>query len=528
MRQFSKYLIIFVLAVIVFGYVEWTPSLADPDSFYHARFSAMLKDDWPLATSGKFPWLYFTVWRDAFTDHHFLYHLLIIPVISVVSAIPSVVPAAIAPLIAVKAGAVILAAAFFLVFYWFLRAHKIYGAFFYTLIPLLSGGTLYRFGLPKAPVLSAIFLILILYCLFRKKYWRLAALAFFYVWAYGGWPMMFIFAGFYILAEILKEKLAGRLNQKILVFERFKPLVAMFFGALAGLLFNPYFPANIKFYLLQYGRIFYTGFQNEVRVGNEWYPPSMDFLLTYGFLLWIIGIFSILIFLYGIMRNKSPRARIDYVAETFAILFIFGAFLVWTIQSSRNIEYLVPFGVLFFAFLNNFNREVIKKPGEIFEFIFGKQKTFAAVILIFLAAVMAVHGLYSVYNVRNSFAQGAPLQKYKPAAEWLATNAPAGGIIFHDRWDTFPNLFYWNTRNYYIFGADPTSFWAYDRDLYRTYNEIIFAEKKEGLAEIIRQKFNGEYVFLDMQTRAFDENLKKDRRFKLVYWDWEAKIYKVE
>jgi len=555
MRPIYKYLIIAALAVAVFGYIEWTPTLADPDSFYHAKFTAMLKDNWETATAGKFPWTYFTVWRETFADHHFLYHLAVVPIISVMSKInPPLSPffkggngGGFAPLYAVKVAAVVFCTLFFLIFYWFLRRENIYGAFFYTILLFFSRGLLYRFGLPKAPVISAAILIFVLYFLLKKRFWPLAIVAFLYVWAYGGWPLIFVFLGFYLLAEILKEKIltfssppfkggvgGGKFNfwRVMLRREMVLPVIFVSLGTALGLVFNPYFPENIVFYFTQYFRIFYTGYQNEVLVGNEWYPSGAGFLFGGALPVFILGASAIGVFVYGIFRrsrseNRGAIINKDEVMKIFMLAFIFGAFLIWTIQSRRNIEYLVPFGIIFFAFLNNFNADFFQRPKEIFSAIFGKRKFFGQAVVVIFVSVYILRALLDINGVRADFKSGYPLEKYRPAAAWLKQNTAPGEIIFHDNWSTFPMLFYWNDQNYYIFGEDPTAFWAFDRDLYRAYSDIIYKHKTENLGAAIRGKFNSKYVLLDMQNRPFDEALKSDKDFKLVYWDKEVKIYKL-
>jgi hypothetical protein len=309
------------------------------------------------------------------------------------------------------------------------------------------------------------------------------------------------------------------------------PIILLFLGTLAGIIFNPYFPQNIIFYFSHYFRILYTGFQHEVLVGVEWDPSDFSFLMDNAFILFVLGVVSGALFIYGIFGAKDKafkKISEDQIVKIFTLSFIFSAFFVWTIEARRNIEYLVPFGVLFFAFLNNLNAEILKNPRAIFVLIFGKKELLGKFIVGMFVAVQILRAGFEISLVRACFADSYRLQKYRPAAEWLKTNSAPGEIVFNDNWSTFPMLFYWNTKNYYIFGEDPMAFWSYNKELYRAYADVVYKQKKENLAEIIRDKFHAKYVLVDMGSRQLDENLKHDGQFTPVYWDREVKIYAVK
>ena len=77
--QFILYLLVFLLAFFIFGWLQLNPGFLDPDSFYHLKISKMISAQGPVF---DFPWLQFTVLKDYFIDHHFLYHVLTIPFIN--------------------------------------------------------------------------------------------------------------------------------------------------------------------------------------------------------------------------------------------------------------------------------------------------------------------------------------------------------------------------------------------------------------------------------------------------------------
>src|SRR3989344_3431557 len=87
--------VIFAVSVLLFSWLHWQPAFADPDSFYHAKMSQFLLERGAI---NEFPWLSATSLRYQFVDHHFLYHLILIPFVAV------------SPLIGLKVATVLLAA----------------------------------------------------------------------------------------------------------------------------------------------------------------------------------------------------------------------------------------------------------------------------------------------------------------------------------------------------------------------------------------------------------------------------------
>jgi hypothetical protein len=73
--------------------------MIDPDGFYHAEISALMSRGQLIFA--EFPWMQFSTLQTNFTDHHFLYHALLIPFVLIFP-----------PLIGAKIATVILTAGF--------------------------------------------------------------------------------------------------------------------------------------------------------------------------------------------------------------------------------------------------------------------------------------------------------------------------------------------------------------------------------------------------------------------------------
>jgi hypothetical protein len=56
--------------------------------------------------------------------------------------------------------------------------------------------------------------------------------------------------------------------------------------------------------------------------------------------------------------------------------------------------------------------------------------------------------------------------RFESGAKWIAANSQPGEIVFNARWEYFPELFFWKTKNVYSNGMDPIFQYAFDPDLY--------------------------------------------------------------
>ena len=147
------YIFLFIFIFSFFLWLNSNASFVDPDSFYHAKIAEFIGQNGPVK---NFYWLPFTSLDEVYIDHHFLYHLILIPLVSVLS-----------PLVAVKLAAVFFAALAILVFQWLLDKLKIKYSYIYTLILVLTHQFIFRLNLAKTTALSLIVLLFFIYLLFN-------------------------------------------------------------------------------------------------------------------------------------------------------------------------------------------------------------------------------------------------------------------------------------------------------------------------------------------------------------------------
>ncbi|MBU1131368.1 hypothetical protein KJ840_04500 [Patescibacteria group bacterium] len=532
------YLIVFILALVVFSSLQGTFTLPEPDSFYHAKIAKFLSEGQVLH---QLPWLQETDLANNFVDHHFLYHLLLVPFVMLDD-----------PLVGVKTATTIFGSLAVLAFYWLLKSFKVVYPFFYIIVLFVSRDWLWRASLVKAPALFLIFLLLAYYFLVKKRWLDLFIISFLAVWLYGGWPMMIALTVFYWLAcWLLSRSFAGSWRQKVtprlclmkllhLVVrkKRRRPvteitehsqgagfknqnlpwagLAATVGGSVAGLVINPYFPANLHFYWVQIVKIAIINYQEIVRVGNEWYPYSPFNLITIHPLICALLIMGLA--LVVITFKKQSVHSLTWGLLALALLFL-------TLKSRRNIEFFIPLTIIFFAFsfncyLKQFAKEEIKK-------IFNFKTTCLGVLLSIFVLTFLFQAPRDILAVKKDMLVGFPINHYQEAAQWLRQNTPKHSVVFHSDWDDFPFLFYYNDHNYYLTGLDHTFMYEKDQEKYWLYENIISGKEQEDLAKKIKENFNADYVFVEKSFVKLESNLSSSDSFKQVYEDKKTKIYQI-
>lgn len=544
-----KFLLLFIVAFSLFSYFQISPTFPDPDSFYHAKMAVLIRDQGIVK---NFPWLQFTVLKNSYIDHHFLYHVALVPFVTFLD-----------PLVGIKLATALFAALLILVIYWFLKKFRVRSAIFYCLILLVSSPFIFRINLAKASSVSLIILLFGLYFIFNRKLWQLFALSFLYVWTYGGWPLILVLTAFYVLSDAIinfshpeqlddrvkyQETKIKKITQRIKkFFLRFKINSSHFFrrvftkdnlgllgaclgGLAAGIVVNPFFPKNLIFYWHQIIEIAVINYQNVINVGAEWYPYNIGDLVSNSSFVFILLILSFAFFFinflkYFVGQEKNFKAgrKTKIIILCLNLLTIF--FLALTLRSRRNVEYFIPFAVISSGFSLNQPLSSAKKYLGSFINWWKNRKILASILCLYVLIVVPFTAVRNILSVKDLYAGGNSIQQYRGAAEWLKNNTPAGSIVFHNDWDDFPALFYYDSNNYYIDGLDPTFMYDYDKNLYQEWVDITTGKQKKNISELVKNDFHSEYVFVDKDHVALENNLKSDGHFVMVYKDNEGKIY---
>ncbi|MBI4092579.1 MAG: hypothetical protein HY420_01515 [Candidatus Kerfeldbacteria bacterium] len=526
-RGWLGYLGIFSLAFLLFAYSQYQPIFADPDSFYHAKAAVLLRDGRFTTTFAALP---FTTLAHSYADQHFLYHLLLVPFVSVID-----------PLIGLKLATVVLGSLMALIFYWFLRRWNVRWAFVTTILLLLVNPFMFRMNLAKASSLSIALLLIGLATAFSYRPKLLAVIAFAYVWFYGGFSLLLLSVLVFAVISALHRRylrredgntflqrvraLLGRAFRHGRVRQlNFQLAAAAVIGTIVGLIVNPFFPSNIRFYFDQAVRIGLVNYQKAIGVGGEWYPYKFIELVANTVIVAIPLVVALVLFILY-FRKQSSRSM------TLFVLWLF--FFVLTLKSRRYIEYEVPFGLLFSAFSLNdslqgfhwrqFWRETRQKYFRRWAGVAG-----AAAIATYAAILLPTVVIRDFISQRHDLANGFRLGLFEQESRWIVDHGNPGAVVFHSDWDEFPILYYYNSSSRYIAGLDPTFLYLENKDRYWQWANVTMGRETGDVYQIVRGTFNADFVLVERDHTAMDSLIKNDERFTLAFDGPDAKIYTVQ
>jgi hypothetical protein len=482
-------LFLFILFMVFMALVQFgTPNLPDNDGFYHIKLA------WLMRTEGlkpDFPWMQMTILNaEEFYDHHFLYHVALIPF-------------TFGDLLAgAKWSAVLFAAIAFLAVWYLFHRQQIPAAWLWALgLLAVSTPFLYRMSVTRAQSLSVGVLALGMVLLLEGRYKWLAVLSFLYVWMYDAFPLLLAFTVLHAIAIFLLEK---RLE--------YRPLLWVGGGMLAGLVVNPYFPDNLIFtYHHLLPKLMNA---TSISVGNEWYPYETEQLLENSPL-------ALAAVAGGALALGLTERKMD-VRTAFSLLvaLMFGVMLF---KARRFIEYFAPFALVFSAFAW---APILRTEMENFvnaNSLSWLKSRFTHIVLAVLVGV----GMYlSISDARKQVAGSKSYDLFAGASEWLVQNTEPGERVFNTDWDDFPRLFFYNTHNTYIVGLDPTYMQLYDAELYDDWVAITRGNVDQPSQSILT-RFSSRYVVTDLLHKNFLEKAADDPNLMEVYRDDKSAVFKI-
>jgi len=508
--------LVFVLTFAVAVYWQFTQSIGDPDGFYHAKMALLLSEGNVIK---EMPWMQFSTLRDSFTDHHFLYHVLLIPFVKLGN-----------PLLGVKLAQAFFGAGFFTSFYWMLRRLNSHAPFVYTFILLITSSFTFRLGLVKANAIALIVLMAILWALFERRWWWLLILNTVFVWMYGGWPIAWVLAFLFVVTGWAHQFVHFRKDawfKKLFrsrATEKYWPAVAATAGgSLIGLVVNPYWPGDIYFYWQQIWQIAIVNMSSLVNVGGEWRNLQFAEVLQFYSLIAVLYIVALLLII-----RKPSKAR----HMTWTLLFASLLSIIFTIKSRRYIELSAPLALIFSALVwsDVFPKRIMKDlwqswktPAKSIKQLFVLSLIIGGFVFLFLPNV----GISQIIKTHLQLKNGVPFNRYSAVSEWLRENTPAGSVVVQSDWDDWPILFYQNTHNYYIIGLDPTFMYNYDDLLYNKWADLTARGRAENVREFIEEDLRAQYVMVEKEKQAMQSLFSNNVYFRLVHEDDEAWLYKL-
>lgn len=537
----AGYFGVFLLVGAIYGWLQHAPTFLDPDSFYHVKMAELLMQ---RGIVRDFTWLPFTTLAHAYTDHHFLYHVLLVPFI-----------VAFGPFVGAKVAAAVFGALAMTAFYAVLRVHGSRWPFAFTMLLATSSAFMFRMNLAKTSSLSVAVLMLALIAIKKEKPVLLFLLSWAYVLLYGGWPIMGVvvavflgtravidhlfdkhpvhsWAGPWFWRRLLRGSKAATAD--FLRAIEVRQALAAAGGMLAGLLLNPFFPKNLQFYWEQIVQIAVVGYKDRIGVGVEWYPFSQNAFFAESSAVFLaiavcIVVLAAMVFWGDLVKKGGEKVEREEITSQLAAFFLAAFFTLMTMRSRRHVEYFAPFTVmataLFFTMLVK-RLELKAFVGRI-RWLFPRPKFIPLAIFTYVSFLFVFLGVRDVLGNKMTYLGGISWTKYQGAAAWLAKNTPEGAIVLHSDWDDFPPLFYQNDHNRYIVGLDPTFLYRQDPARYWEWVNITTGKTTSGMAEAVLTRFDSRYVLVENDHNEMRRQVDLDPRFHRVYQDGEAAIFEV-
>ena len=460
-----------------------SPNLAGNDDFFHIKFAQIMREQ---GLRPPFLWLPLTILNPAdYFDHHFLYHVLLIPFTFGDLRLGA------------KWASVIFPASAFLVGWVLLRCQRVhYAALWAVGFFAVSESFLERLIMTRVQAVSLLMLLLTLHLTLKGRYRWLIPLAFIYTWLYDAFPLLLSMIGLYVAMRWLIDKTFN-----------LAPLLYAGLGVGLGLLINPYFPNNLIFIYHHILPKLIDLTDADINVGNEWYPYETWILIEWSWLA-LLAFFSGA-FILGLRERRMTSTE----ATLFLITLFFGLLLF---KSRRFIEYFPAFALIFCA--------VAWQPtlASWLERSSRAAKLLPLGLILMLASTIWIN----VREAQQDMRDADSYRRYADASAWLIANTRPGSPVFNTDWDDFSRLFYYNTHNTYMLGLDPTYMHAYDPELYQLWRSITRGWT-EHMSQPIRHTFGAEYVITDLNHSGFLNEAKYDPNLLEVYRDEDAVIFVV-
>lgn len=509
-----------IAIALVFWWLQFRSTKAiccgDFDGYYHIRWARLL---WDNLRAGHFrppafPWLPLTTLNPHdYVDHHFLFHLILIPF----TWFRDLQTGA-------KVAAFLFATLAVFSCYWLVVRYDIR----YRLIWLLallacSAPFLYRMNMTKAPPFAIIFLGLGTYLLFERKSWQLLPLAFVFALTYD----MFVLL---VLAGVIWTIVIGWTEERL----EWRPLAWIGLGSALGLIVNPYFPHNLYLFY-EHARVKITANDFATKVGQEWYPyDTREFMVNC-----YVALVAMLIGYLAFDASDRKRAQ-----RPMYFLMLSTLLLLMTARWKRFAEYFPPFAILFVAFtLENFwrGRAVFTHlPDDVMSDLqpfLDRQETgtiakenqgeetwkWVKVGFVSLALLGALGA--NVYRTAHDIGESDPRDYYAKGIGWMRANVPPGELVFNTDWDDFPRLFYYDQTHVYTSGLDPTYLLDKNAELSRLYDRITTGDEEDP-GPLIRDRFGARWIFSDntKDHDGFYDNATRSGWFDRVYEDADCSV----
>ncbi|MDP1718915.1 MAG: hypothetical protein Q8L24_00610 [bacterium] len=518
--RFKKVIYWLIPLVLIVGFALFIHSrltgMADADSFYHIRHAEIYRTSGIFQTA--FPWVQYSAIKQYSADLWYGFHILLIPLTFFADLS-----------VGINIGALLITIIASILFFLALLKLKVRWPILWLGVFLLSSAdALYRLTMLRPHPLSlGLSMLLFAYLVSRennKTKWITATIAFALSWNHISLSWMAIL----IVGVVGAIEIAQR---RKLSFQKY---IAVGAGLLAGIFLRPNPFGVIQLAYIQVVKLLFEK-QGDLplRFGRELTPfvweNFVDQLIPITLLL-----IAAAVLLFWLIKSKkwqtlSPEIKTSLITSPILCsIFLFLTFAV----ARRSNELFISFGVLFIALSFTQLKNLIT-------YLDWYHYTTVAV----LCAVIIYMPFKTIYRFDTYMAGTFNTKTFQGVADWLNTNSKPGEIVFNIHWDRFAQLFYWDTKNYFINGMDPIFEYAYDPSLYWKTHFLAIdagsaytcgkvrctAEEVVPTYGVLKNDFHASYIVVEKRrSPKLLDYLRTSPDFQKVFEDIEITLFKIK
>lgn len=469
---------VFALVMLVVGpLVLNAPATVTIDGYYHIKMAQWIAREGPFV---DIRWLPLTVLGEHGPDHHWLWHVLLVPFTWFGDLFDGLRWGLVVTAAAVPAALTAIALAMRLPMAPLVALLACTGA-------LIMPG---RLLMLRAQNLALVLMVLALVALVRRRHLLLCVVATVFMLSYHGAMILVAFVAMHLVLVALMERR----------FDYRAPL-AVAVGLLGGLVLTPWFPGNVEYLLFH--ALYKTSNPNAVTVGSEWLVPGMAHILREA---WPAH----LALLVGVVALAARRVRPS--AETALWLCITALMFALYTSAWRFAEYYAPIAVITgaLALRDSF---AAGPPARAVRYA----------LVAATALVIAIEGGLGLAVVRDR-AQFIPA-KLAIVSQEIRDRARPGDITFNTGWEDFVFLFYNDANTRYVNGLDPNYLAYADPARFGMWLWVstVKADEPNDPAPVMRDGFGARFAVISYGLSGLAERLAKSPHARLIVrtrWAW--------
>ncbi|MBI3563762.1 MAG: hypothetical protein HY079_01040 [Elusimicrobia bacterium] len=485
-------LAVFLFCAAVLAYLQFrTPFLPEEDGYYHLKLAWVLRHRGLLRDG--FPWAWFSLWREGFSDGSPLFHLWLVPFTFGDLAFGG------------KLATVLLGAAMAASFYLILALNEVRARLYWFCVFLLGGGYFWwRMMMPRPQVLSVLMLLWSVHFLLNGRRRAFALMSFLY-------PLSYVAAFLPQVFSVLRWaylKAVERRDERRLV-------LTGFLAYALAVLVHPYFPKNLRFFFVQNFYVMYLALTQKVNLylAGEFLPlDTRQFLGAH-----VVVIAHLLALAFVLAHRRTALSE-----RTRALMPMAAAAVALTCGSKRFVEYSVPLCALLAAFLfTDLSRGYGKAE---FERDWGAAGR--AALLVLLAALGLAAGV-EASMLRADLSKVAP-PRFEALARTLNEKVPPGELVYTCDWDEPPELFFYADRFRYPVIMDPTFMYYWDPGVWRKWFDVANARlTPEETRRTLTETFAARYGLCAAKFAPFRALVGRDPRFRVLAEDAHGFVFEL-